>query len=1543
MRKIIIIFMISIACFIWNWQACYSQGGLSDEVEFVYQDSECWSGMQDIAIKGNYAYCAFYYGMVVLDISDLSAIDTISKIPLMEDRSYGISIQEDYAFVTNCNAGLQVIDISNPYSPFIAANLEDIGDTYRIMTDETYAYITADNKFLIIDISDPLNPHVVESVTLPVYTQSNFDIEGNYAFVANASYGIQILDISNKDSCFIISEYPTDWCEDIDIQGEYAYYTDTNIGLIIVDISDIHNPTFKSAYQNEGYQHSALRVFNQKAYIGLNVSSMLVVDVSTADNPSWDNWIFLDINSERIVINNNYLYAIGVDFGLEILDISAPQNIEEVGRHITGLTRHIEITDSYIFAGGTNPALRILWGMRSLSEEYSNDSIDFIHDICIKDTLLLAACGRDGFNAYDISSPWMPEIINHYPTYYYSESRELTHNGDYIYLYTSGDGNSNIIIFEYEGDGSLDSIGSIALDDYIYDMAAWEEYLYITLQSKQIQVYDIQNPSSPESIDTVSVDQYIYSLSIDSDMLYIMGEDLFLYDIRNPAELVLDTSFDLPWHGGEFIIDGDYAFLTHAGGNHLAVLNVKDRSKTHTAHVYETPGQTWDVALEDNYAVIADYYGIISVEMKFSPIVYNMPDTTFGEGTDSIVFYLDDRVKDQDHSDDQMDWPQPIPIATSGFQADIDNENRIAIIYVPDTNKSGGADTGIFVFTAYDPDLKNDNDTARFIINWTNDPPLFSNPIPDQVINEKDDYNLIQFDNFIDDPDHPKDSIKYDVTGIFNGFGVYVDSLNRTAIVTPPDTNKFSGEDSAIIVFEARDPLDSVGYDTARFIVQWANDPPEARDTTLNTDEEQAVFGLCYATDFDTDAGLLMFSKSSDPDSGTITEYNTATGAFTYEPNENFYGLDSFTFQAYDGNSYSEKGVARIEVAPVNDRPYAEDIAFATTEDASLIDQLIASDVDREDTLRFSVYDSSLNGSVDELDSLTGIFTYIPDENYNGLDSFTYRVSDGQLDSLAKVVLNISAVNDNPIVSPMPDSIISDSIWRMTLDDYVYDVDNADSEIEWTCVVLSDNFDVAIAANRIAEIRVLDRNKARGDIIAFIAADDSAAADTGYVHVGMKAASQTICDSLTPKRYRMISLPIDPDDNSTSAALDELEGRYGYDWRLDRYDPRGDSLIKNMSSLEPGLAYWLISTQDVAIAVSGQSFIPNIYDFNSPIGQQSYYSIVLEPGWNQIGAPFAYSVDFFDCLVGTEASNLVEIGSVGCPVTAMLYHYDGSGYDNSGSVLRPGDGYWIEVDSGIDSCIFWFSAKEYSQSYSNPNNTIFSPGEWEVVIKADCGGYYDYLNRFGVRSFARDTKDDFDFSEPPQMTPYVSLVFDSIYTTDYRLNIDESTAWDFSVRTDIDDLVRLSFESNSFPADDLELALTDLTDNLTIVMIPDKSYSYYSASKERFFKISVHEKRSSSTSSHPIRYRLYNNYPNPFNAATSISFDLIEPRDVTLTISNTLGQVVKTYDQPRLTSGNHTVTWDGTDDAGNHVASGIYLYSIKAGSFTASHKMTLLK
>jgi hypothetical protein len=93
----------------------------------------------------------------------------------------------------------------------------------------------------------------------------------------------------------------------------------------------------------------------------------------------------------------------------------------------------------------------------------------------------------------------------------------------------------------------------------------------------------------------------------------------------------------------------------------------------------------------------------------------------------------------------------------------------------------------------------------------------------------------------------------------------------------------------------------------------------------------------------------------------------------------------------------------------------------------------------------------------------------------------------------------------------------------------------------------------------------------------------------------------------------------------------------------------------------------------------------------------------------------------------------------------------------------------------------------------------------------------------------------------------------------------------------------------------------------------------------------------------PAEFALQLNYPNPFNPSTTIKYQIASDANVNLDIWNLQGQKIRTLVGKEQKSGYYSVVWDGRNEAGQTVSTGLYLYRVQAGSFVATHKMLLIK
>ena len=340
------------------------------------------------------------------------------------------------------------------------------------------------------------------------------------------------------------------------------------------------------------------------------------------------------------------------------------------------------------------------------------------------------------------------------------------------------------------------------------------------------------------------------------------------------------------------------------------------------------------------------------------------------------------------------------------------------LTYTPAANYNG---SDSFTFQANDGMANSNIATVSITVTAVNDPPTISN-IPDTSINEDTDTGAIGFT--VGDVETAAPSLIVSGTSsnttlvpntniVFGGSGA-----NRTVTITPVA----NANGTTTITVSVNDGTDTTS-DTFVLTVNAVNDAPTADDQSVATNQNTSLPITLSGSDLETPPASLTFSVTVPPAHGTLT--GTAPNV-TYNPTADYHGSDSFKFTVTDTGDGASPPLTSAEATvsiTINDAPVATPQTVTTNEDTAIPITLTGSDPNG-DMLSYVVVTNPTHGA---LSGTAPNLTYTPAANYNGDDSFTFKVSDGMLESdPAMVAITVNAVNDPPTISDIPDTSIDE-------------------------------------------------------------------------------------------------------------------------------------------------------------------------------------------------------------------------------------------------------------------------------------------------------------------------------------------------------------------------------------------------------------------------------------------------------------------------------------------------------------------------------------
>jgi len=646
--------------------AAYNNFGVSPWSNITFVNSILWSGYRDVKVSGNYAYCSNSNGLVVFNITDPTNPQKVSSLSLGAKGSAGtwmtiqkILVSGNYVYIPFGQAGIKIINISDPNNPTLASTFLTTGYAESIFLEtrgaKTYAYISeyeyAEGSFMGLEVAD------FTDISNPVFVaKKEFGFIGySYVKYPNAfvvdGIGFTVLDVSNLPNLPIVGTYHPpvdDVYYDITIKGDIAYVSyflsDPPVfGFDTVDITTAANPIYLDFYERTGYGFGVPTIYldSNWAVAYLVGADIRMVDVTDpAAIVTTGTYIDLFYGANNITKVGDVLY-IAEESGLEIYNLTFndthPITFNSLDRlsaywtpdYITDVEvqSRTDLNKKFAYLATTASKLKVVDVTDASApvlvfEMPLDTNTNWADKVMVKGNYLYTTSWY-AMTIYDISNPYYPTVLFEYPIdrdYGFPEFYDdgIAISGNYMFICENGAANF-IDVVDISVPNHPVSVNTYPVTIAPFTIAIDGNYAYIG-EGDGLEIIDVSNVLSITRV-SKTVEDHVSKIIVSGNLLYYTNLSSFaVMDVTNKAAPVKLGSYTLPPQSDDefflpfnFIKDGNNVYVMTML-DEIIKLDVANPSSIQKVGDVPTPGMPLYLVIDNGAFLIADMYSFLTIK-----------------------------------------------------------------------------------------------------------------------------------------------------------------------------------------------------------------------------------------------------------------------------------------------------------------------------------------------------------------------------------------------------------------------------------------------------------------------------------------------------------------------------------------------------------------------------------------------------------------------------------------------------------------------------------------------------------------------------------------------------------------------------------------------------------------------------------------------------------------------------------------------------------------------------------------------------------------
>lgn len=601
-----------------------------DSVVFKYKGSTLWSGMRDVVVRDTLVYAAMTSGLMIFDVSDPTAPESLSTLYFPEGWATDIKLAGDYVYLTEWGGSkwgrawegaLHIIDVSNPrapslmgsyYTPTSAGGVDVEGGIACVVYGLQYSAVPdAPQGLLVLDVSNPASIIPLANLPMDVYNNpKKVKMWGDYAYVVGGG-SVIVVDLADPGNPDSLTQYSTGFYS-IDLTGivgdTLLYLADRDpfwpagvSAFSILNIADPVAPVLVGGDTLAGLV-SGVAVSESLAFVANGSCGLQVYDVTDPSAPLSLGSCLVEGMAWKVAVSDTVAYV--VDFGLptaddevspcrvtpyvyegrpypgdfQVISVSDPSNPEVVGYYpFPGYVTDVAACGNYLYA----------------LNRLHKDSIHVGADVTV----------------VDVSDQERPHVVGTYTTAGTGE-RAVVVDDTLLYLAAGGGG---LEIINVADPSHPFLVGSHAVEAGALDVIVRDNYAYVADASAGVKIFDISDRVSPRLATSITTTPYAKRLALQGNYLYIGAINLnvptgrlYVVNVANPESPILVYTSPVGYYVdiavlGEYL----YAILSDGINQALYIYSISNPEEPVFLSSYFLGQEAYDLDVQVNYVFIA--------------------------------------------------------------------------------------------------------------------------------------------------------------------------------------------------------------------------------------------------------------------------------------------------------------------------------------------------------------------------------------------------------------------------------------------------------------------------------------------------------------------------------------------------------------------------------------------------------------------------------------------------------------------------------------------------------------------------------------------------------------------------------------------------------------------------------------------------------------------------------------------------------------------------------------------------------------------------